>query len=303
MAHGSKTVIYAALAGNTLISITKFAAASMTGSAAMLAEGVHSLVDTGNQALLLLGLKRAKRPPSEDFPFGHGKEIYFWSFIVAILIFAAGAGVSIYEGVHRVMHPEPVTNPMINFVVLGLAVIFEGGAWFMALREFRAQQGNRGFTDAIKHSKDPTVFVVLFEDTAALLGLMVAMIGLVLATQFNLPIFDGIASIVIGLILAFTAIWLARETKSLLIGEAADPELVADVRRRAAEISEVDNVNEVLTLHMGPDYILLTLSVDFADEVKAGELEQVIESLTQEVRAAHPEIKRVFVEAESVKSA
>ena len=303
MAHGSKTVIYAALAGNTLISITKFAAASMTGSAAMLAEGVHSLVDTGNQALLLLGLKRAKRPPSEDFPFGHGKEIYFWSFIVAILIFAAGAGVSIYEGVHRVMHPEPVTNPMINFVVLGLAVIFEGGAWFMALREFRAQQGNRGFTDAIKHSKDPTVFVVLFEDTAALLGLMVAMIGLVLATQFNLPIFDGIASIVIGLILAFTAIWLARETKSLLIGEAADPELVADVRRRAAEISEVDNVNEVLTLHMGPDYILLTLSVDFADEVKAGELEQVIESLSQEVRAAHPEIKRVFVEAESVKSA
>ena len=303
MAHGSKTVIYAALAGNTLISITKFAAASMTGSAAMLAEGGHSLVDTGNQALLLLGLKRAKRPPSEDFPFGHGKEIYFWSFIVAILIFAAGAGVSIYEGVHRVMHPEPVTNPMINFVVLGLAVIFEGGAWFMALREFRAQQGNRGFTDAIKHSKDPTVFVVLFEDTAALLGLMVAMIGLVLATQFNLPIFDGIASIVIGLILAFTAIWLARETKSLLIGEAADPELVADVRRRAAEISEVDNVNEVLTLHMGPDYILLTLSVDFADEVKAGELEQVIESLTQEVRAAHPEIKRVFVEAESVKSA
>jgi cation diffusion facilitator family transporter len=302
MAHGTKTVIYAALAGNALISVTKFIAASITGSAAMFAEGIHSVVDTGNQGLLLYGIHRAKKPASERYPFGHGKEIYFWSFVVAILIFALGAGVSMYEGIHRAIHPEIVTSPIVNYIVLGAAVIFEGAAWMFAYRAFRKTQGSRTIAGAIRASKDPTTFVVLFEDSAALIGLLFAAIGLTLSQILDMPVFDGIASIAIGLILTVTAIGLAIRTKSLLIGEAADPTLVADVRRRADALSAVVTVNEVLTLHMGPHYVLLNVSVDFKDSLPAGEVEQAIDRLTREIRQAHPNIKRVFVEAESKKS-
>lgn len=299
MAHGSKLVIYAALVGNALIAVTKFIAAAMTGSAAMMAEGIHSLVDTGNQGLLLHGLRRAKRPADDQFPFGYGKEIYFWSFVVAILIFGLGAGVSIYEGVHRVMHPEVVTDPVINYIVLALAFCFEGAAWWLALREFRAHQQGRGLREAVRASKDPTTFVVLFEDTAALAGLFVAAVGLTLSQVLDMPVFDGIASIGIGCILAVTATWLAMRTKSLLIGEAANPALVADVRRRVEALSAVESVNEVLTLHMGPHQVLLNISVDMKDALPAGDIEQAIEQLTRELREAHPDITRVFIEAEA----
>jgi cation diffusion facilitator family transporter len=299
MAHGTKLVIYAALAGNALISVTKFIAASVTGSAAMMAEGIHSLVDTGNQVLLLHGMRQAKKPADARFPFGHGKEVYFWSFVVAIMVFALGSGVSIYEGVHRVVHPEVVTDPMVNYAVLALAFAFEGVAWWMAWRAFARQQQGRGIRETVRTSKDPITFVVLFEDSAALLGLVVAAIGLALSQVLDMPVFDGAASIGIGLILAFTAIWLAIRTKSLLIGEAAEPALVADVTERAAALPAVVAVNEVLTLHMGPDYVLLNISVDFADDLPAGEVEQAIETLTKEIRTSHPSIQRVFVEAES----
>ncbi len=299
MAHGTKLVIYAALAGNALISVTKFIAAAVTGSAAMMAEGIHSLVDTGNQVLLLHGMRRAKKPADAQFPFGHGKEIYFWSFVVAIMVFAIGSGVSIYEGVHRVLHPEPVTDPIVNYLVLALAFAFEGVAWWMAWRQFGRQRRGRGIAETVQTSKDPTTFVVLFEDSAALLGLLVAAVGLALSQVLSMPVFDGIASIGIGIILALTAIWLAVRTKSLLIGEAAEPAMVADVTQRAATLPAVVAVNEVLTLHMGPDYVLLNVSVDFADDLLAGEIEQTIETLTKEIRAAHPQIQRVFVEAES----
>ena len=297
MASGSKTVIYAALAGNALISVTKFIASGITGSAAMMSEGIPSLVDTGNQVLLLHGIKKAKAPADARHPLGHGKEIYFWSFVVAILIFALGSGISLYEGWHRVMHPEPVQNPMVNFVVLGLAMAFEGVAWWLAYREFRAFQGRRSLPAAIRAAKDPTTFVVLFEDTA------VAGAGLGISAGFDLPIFDGIASLGIGVILAFTAVYMAMRTKSLLIGEAAEPEIIEDVRRRAGELESIIAVNEVLTLHMGPHFILLNLSVDFNDEVKAGEVEAAIERLTREIRAEHPDVKRVFVEAERSRGA
>jgi len=299
MAHGTKFVIYAALVGNALIAITKFVAASITGSAAMMAEGIHSLVDTGNQGLLLHGMKRARKPADDRFPFGHGKEIYFWAFIVAIMIFALGSGVSIYEGVHRVMHPEPVSNPLVNYVVLGLAAVFEGFAWWFAWKEFRGQMRGRSIATTITASKDPTTFVVLFEDSAAMLGLFVAAIGLTLGEVLGMPVFDGIASIGIGLILGATAIMLAIRTKSLLIGESAEPEIVADVRTRAAALEAVVAVNEVLTLHMGPHYVLLTISVDFRDDLAAGDVEHAIDHLTQEIRAAHSDIKRVFIEAEA----
>jgi len=298
MASGSKKVIYAALLGNSLISITKFSAAGITGSSAMLSEGIHSLVDTGNQFLLLHGLKQAKKPADENFPFGHGKEVYFWSFIVAILIFALGGGISIYEGINHIRHPEPISNPMINYVVLSLALLFEGAAWFFAFREFTQAKGKWGYFEAIQRAKDPSIFVVLFEDSAAMLGLLVAFAGILLSQTTGILYFDGAASIIIGLILIGTSIWLAYETKSLLIGESADINVINDIRDIVKESSLVECVNEVLTMHMGPDFILANISVDFRDTSTADEIETVIAGIDQRVKSAHPQIKRIFIEAE-----
>jgi len=303
MASGSKTVIYAALAGNSLIAATKFAAASVTGSSAMLSEGIHSLVDTGNQVLLLFGLARSKKPPDERFPFGHGKEVYFWSFVVAILIFGLGAGISIYEGVRHLMAPEELRNPLVNYVVLGLAMAFEGGAWTIAFREFRKTKGRLGWLQAVQTSKDPTVLVVLFEDSAAMLGLLIALAGVWLTQVTGNPLYDAAASIGIGLVLAVTATWLAAETKGLLIGERARRDVVEDIRRICSALDKVERVNEVLTVHMGPEYVLATLSLEFADALTITELEQTIEDLNQRIRAAHPDVKKVFIEAESVAKA
>ena len=300
MAAGSKKVIYAALAGNSLIAATKFVAAGITGSSAMLSEGVHSLVDTGNQGLLLYGLRRARQPADERFPFGHGKEVYFWSFIVAILIFAVGAGVSIYEGVRHILDPAELRNAIVNYIVLSLAIVFEGGAWWIAFREFRAVKGPQGYLRAVRTSKDPTLFVVLFEDSAALLGLLAALAGVGLTQLTGNGLYDGLASVIIGAILGCTAIWLAYETKGLLIGERARPEVIDGIRRMAESMDIVERVNEVLTLHMGPDYVLVTLSLEFVDELTIEPLERSIESLDRRVKEAFPEVKKVFVEAESM---
>lgn len=298
MAASSKKVIYAALIGNGLIAITKFIASVLTGSSAMMSEGIHSSVDTGNQLLLLLGLKKAKKPADKHFPFGHGKEIYFWSFIVAIMIFAVGSGISIYEGIHSLMDPHPVQNPMINYIVLGLAMIFEGFALYFAWREFDKARGERGYYEAVRKEKNPTLFVVLFEDSAAMLGLIVAFIGIALGQYTGLHIFDGIASIVIGLILGFTAAWLAYETKGLLIGESADPEIVAGITNLANNYHFISDVNEVLTMHMGPNYILLNLSVNFKDKMDVSNVEENITTMTSQIKKEYPLVKRVFVEAE-----
>jgi cation diffusion facilitator family transporter len=298
-ASGSKLVIVAALIGNALISVTKFVAALITGSSAMMSEGIHSLVDCGNQALLLYGMKRAAKPADAEFPFGHGKEVYFWSFVVAILIFAVGAGVSIYEGVIHLRHPAELSNVMINYVVLGLAIVFEGVCWVLALREFTRAKGKWGYVEAVKKGKDPSIFVVLFEDSAALLGLVVALIGVVSGHLLGITWADGAASVVIGLILGGTAIWLAYETKSLLIGEAANPELVEGIRTLVNSSSEVTTVNEVLTMHMGPDFVLATLSVNFEDLVTAAELEAAVAQMDASIKEAYPTVKRVFIEGES----
>ncbi|MGE0232617.1 MAG: cation diffusion facilitator family transporter, partial [Flavobacteriaceae bacterium] len=269
-AQGSRTVIFAALAGNSLIAVTKFIAAAYTGSSAMLSEGIHSLVDTGNQGLLLYGIKRSARPPSDAHPFGHGPEIYFWSFVVAILIFAVGSGVSIYEGIAKIQEPHPIENPLINYIVLGLALVFEGGAWFIAYRAFQATRGKRGYFEAVRLSKDPTVFTVLFEDTAAMLGLIVAGAGIFAADYLALPWLDGAASIAIGLILAGTAILLAIETKGLLIGESAAPEVVKGIREIVSAASCVNAINEIRTMHQGPNEVLLAVSIDFKDGIAVG---------------------------------
>jgi len=300
MASGSKKVIYAALAGNTLIAVSKFVAASITGSSAMLSEAIHSLVDTGNQGLLLYGMKKAEKPADEDFPFGYGKEIYFWSFIVAILIFALGGGISVYEGIHHLLHPQPATSPLINYIVLGMAIVFEGVAWLFALREFKRRKGENGYIEAINQTKDPSVIVVLFEDSAAMLGLFVAFIGITLTHVTGIVYFDGTASILIGFILIGTAIWLARETKSLLIGESADPQIVQGIHEIVKDESIVEHVNEILTMHMGPDFILATLSVDFVDSATADAVEEQIAKLDLQIKGCFPKIKRVFIEAKKI---
>jgi cation diffusion facilitator family transporter len=299
MASSSKKVIYAALLGNALIAVTKFAASVLTGSSAMLAEGIHSLVDTGNQGLLLYGLHKAKKPPDENFPFGHGKEVYFWSFVVAILIFALGSGISLYEGVLHILHPEPVRNPMINYVVLGLALLFEGGAWFFAFKEFSRSKGQWTYVQAVKRGKDPTIFMVLFEDSAAVVGLIVAFSGIWLGQLTGIVYFDGIATVIIGLILGGTAVWLAYETKGLLIGERANQEVVQSIREMAGNLDGVTHVNEVLTMHMGPEFILVNISVDFQDGVKSEIIEGCVADLDEAIKAKHPLVKRVFVEAEA----
>jgi cation diffusion facilitator family transporter len=271
----------------------------MTKSSAMLSEGVHSVVDTSNQVLLLYGLRRAKQPPDAQFPFGYGKEVYFWGFVVAIMIFTVGAGVSIYKGIHHLLHPVTIQNPTLNYIVLGCALVFEGAAWYFALTEFRKAKGKWGYLEAVRRGKDPSMFVVLFEDSAAMLGILVAFVGIFLSQVTGNPLFDGIASVVIGLILAGTAAWLAYEIKGLLIGESARPELVKGVKEIAKSYPRIKHVNEVLTLHMGPEFILLNLSVDFADILSVGDIEDTISRLDRHIKQVYPKIKRVFVEAEA----
>jgi cation diffusion facilitator family transporter len=298
MAGSSKKAIYAALIGNTLISITKFSAATYTGSSAMLSEGIHSLVDTGNQILLLYGIKRSNQPADAEFPFGHGKEIYFWCFVVAMLIFALGGAMSIYQGWQHLMHPAPITNIAINYAVLGMALVFEGAALWVAFKEFNRSRGSRGILKAIRRGKDPTLFVVVFEDSAALLGLLIAMMGILLYQVTGNPAFDAAASIGIGLVLIITAYVLALESKSLLIGESADPKTVANIHQMLAIDERISAVNEVATLHMGPDYIVVTISADFVDTISGEQLETAVAELTKRIKAIDDRIRRVFIEAE-----
>ncbi len=299
MASSSKKVIYAALIGNSLIAITKFAASAVTGSSAMLAEGIHSLVDTGNQGLLLYGLHRAKRPADERYPFGYGKEIYFWSFAVAILVFALGAGISLYEGVLHILHPQPVRNPLVNYIVLGLSLVFEGGSWYVALREFTRFKGKWSYLEAVQRGKDPTIFMVLFEDSAAVLGLAVAFVGIWLGQVTGIIYFDGIATCIIGLILVGVAMCLAYETKELLIGKSASQEVVQSIRGMANQLPGVEHVNEVLTMHMGPEFILVNLSVKFENRVTSEEFERGMAKLDKDIKAKHPLVKRIFMEPEA----
>ena len=299
MEASSKKVIYAAFAGNVLIAITKFIAALITGSSAILSEGIHSVVDTGNQLLLLYGLRQSKKPADEEFPYGHGKEIYFWGFIVAILIFAVGAGLSMYEGIDHLITPTPVKSVYINYIVLGLAAIFESGSLYFAITEFSKSKGAVGYIESVHRGKDPTLFIVLFEDSAAMLGLVVAFLGILLGHMTGSPSYDGAASIVIGLILGGTAIWLAYETKGLLIGESAEKEVVEGIRQIATACKGILHVNEILTMHMGPDFILVNLSVDFLDAISAGVIESTIDTLDKQIKHAYPRVQRVFIEAEA----
>ncbi|PWW00335.1 cation diffusion facilitator family transporter [Hoeflea marina] len=292
---GPHLAIYAALAGNLLIALSKFTAAFVTGSSAMLSEGVHSTVDTANQLLLLYGLHRAAQPPDYDHPLGHGRELYFWAFIVALLVFSLGAGISFYEGVIHLMHPEPVSSFTITYVVLGLSAVFEGASLRIALREFSRQKGSNSFFSAARRSKDPTTLTVLFEDSAAMIGIGIAFAG-VLATQLTgRAEFDGAASIGIGVLLTGTALFLARETKGLLIGERASRELEDSIRDIAAAQKDVERVNEVTTVHLAPDQVVVILSIDFSDELRTAGLEVAVQDIQRTLKQAHSEILQVSV--------
>ncbi|MBL6077866.1 cation diffusion facilitator family transporter [Belnapia sp. T18] len=296
MAHGgSRRVILAALAGNLAIAATKLAAALHTGSSAMLSEAIHSAVDTGNQGLLLIGLRRAARPPSPQHPLGHGMELYFWAFVVALMIFALGGAVSIYEGWRKVVAPEPVEAVWVNFLVLGASILFEGMSLRVALREFRRSHAGEPFWEAIRASKDPGVFAVLLEDAAALAGLAIALVGLGLAAWLDLPELDGAASIGIGLLLILTAAFLANETRSLLTGEAASPRLIADVRAMLAADPRVKTVEELLTMHLGPAEVLMAVTIDLADDLPGAGVEQAARELTHRIEDRHPEVTRIFL--------
>ena len=296
----SRKVIYAALAGNLLVALTKFLAAGVTGSSAMISEGVHSLVDTGNEVLLLYGLRRAARPPDDAHPLGHGRELYFWSFIVALLIFAVGAGVSLYEGITHIFHAAPLTKPVVNYVVLALAILFESGSWWVAFREFRATKGAQGYYEAVRESKDPPGFLVLFEDSAALVGLLIALVGTAAADLLELPVLDGVASIAIGLVLAVVALFLAQESKALLIGEGASREIVASICRIAGSERGVEHANGLFTVHLGPRQVVAALSVDFADDLSARDVEDIVAKIERRIRDRHPEVISILIKPQSI---
>ena len=299
MATSSRKAIYAALVGNCLIAMTKVVAAFMTGSSAMLSEAIHSGADTGNEILLLYGLRRAEMPADNEFPFGHGKEIYFWSFVVAIVLFAGGAGLSMYKGIDQLVSPVPVKHSYVNYGVIGLALIFEGTTWYIALTEFAKSKGSWGYIQAVHRGKDPSIFVVLLEDSAAIIGLVVAFMGILLSHISGNTVYDAVAAVLIGLILAGTAILLASESKSLLIGESANKEVVRGIREIACSSKEIKRVNEVLTMHMGPDFILVNISVDFVDPILATDVEVTVAGLDRAIKRAYPKVQRIFVEVET----
>ncbi len=291
-------VLYAALLANLGIAVAKFVAAAITGSSSMLTEGVHSLVDTGNQALLLYGQGRARRPPDKNHPFGYGRELYFWAFVVAILIFGLGAGVSVYEGWKHIEAPEPLLDPLVNYIVLAIAFALEGTSWWIAMREFAAAKGELHWWQAIKESKDPATFIVLFEDSAALAGLIVAGIGVWASHHWNDARIDGWASIAIGVILAGVATLLARESKGLLIGERADPRMVADIRAQLEAEPLITAVNHVRTIHTAPDRIFVAISADFADTLPMGEAESLVEQIEHKLKAREPKISSIYIRPE-----
>jgi cation diffusion facilitator family transporter len=293
--HSSRTAVIAALIGNLLIAFTKAIAAAVSGSSAMLSEAVHSIVDSGNEILLLYGQHRAAKPPDRLHPLGYGREIYFWSFVVALLIFAFGAGVSIYEGVKHIQRPELMARPVVNYVVYAVSAVFEGTSWYFGWSAFQRVRGNKALFAAIHASKDPPSFMVLFEDSAALVGLVIAAIATALSVHFGAPWMDGAGSICIGLVLAVIAVLLARESKALLIGERAQPELSEAIRDAAEREPGVRGVEGILTSQLGPDQVIATVGLEFDDQLRTPDIERIIGHLETELRKNHPELFRVFV--------
>lgn len=300
MAGGSSAkpvTIYAAIAANFLIAVSKFIVAGITGSSAMLSEGIHSVADTGNQLLLLLGVRRSRVPPDALHPFGHGKELYFWSLVVAIVLFGVGGGMSLYEGIIHLQHPEPIENPLWSYAVLFIGVVVEGAAWLIALRAILEVRGQgQSLWQAVRTSKDPAVFTVLGEDTAALLGLLVAFLGVFLSHRLDMPALDGVASLIIGVILIVVASFLAFESRDLIIGECANPALVKGVRGVLEDEAAVERVERLLTMHLGPKDVLVAMEVRFGESLSVPEVEAAMERVEQRIHESFPIVGQIFIE-------
>src|SRR3569833_1530251 len=297
-APASRLVVHAALAGKLLVALTKFAATWWTGSSAMLSEAIHSTVDTADQVVLLYGLSRAERPPDALHTLGYGRELYFWSFIVALLMFTLGAGVTGYEGIAHIRDPHPIENAFVAYLVLAAAFVFEGTSWYFALREFKCAKGDIGYFEAMRRSKDPPTFIVLFEDSAALVGLLIAFVGTFLAQRFGMPVLDGVATLGIALVLSATALVLAVESKGLLIGEPASPDLRRAIVRTASGIGGIARAQIVFTVHMAPDQVVAARSLEFRDTMTAPDIEAAIDALEDAIQVRHPEDIAVFCKPE-----
>lgn len=302
-ASGKPIAVYGAIAANFLIAVAKFTAAFFTGSSAMVSEGVHSLVDTGNQSLILLGIHRSKKPADDQHPYGYGKELYFWALIVAVVLFSLGGGISIYEGIDHLRHPGELGDPTWNYVVLGIALVLEGAASYLALKALLAAAGEKSFWHALRSSKDPAVFTILAEDFAALAGIVVAFLGIYVGHFYGNPYLDGLASVAIGVILALTAVFLVYESRGLIIGESADIDIVRSIRALAQADPDVHEVERPLTMHLGATQVLLNMRVVFKPELGAVDLPAAIDRLEAGIRALHPQISHVFIDAGSLKTA
>lgn len=303
MAGSSKIAIYGAIAANSAIAVSKFVAAAFTGSSAMLSEGIHSLVDTFNGVLLLFGIRLSQQPPDAKHPFGYGNEVFFWSFVVAILIFALGGGIAIYEGIDHLRHPRELRNVGWNYVVLTLAMVFEGAALRIALREFKKQRGERPFFRALVDSKDSTTVAVVIEDTAALLGLLIALIAIFLGSTTGWPYWDGLGSVFIGLLLVSVSFFFAIECKALLVGEGLLEDDVERIRAILTDHPQVTRFRRPLSLYFGPNEVLVTLDVKFEAGLTSDEIESVIDSVEDRIREQIPSVNRIFIEAETIRRA
>lgn len=299
MSDANKIVVYAALFGNLAIAVVKFIAAYITNSSAMLSEAIHSVVDTLNEILLLYGIQKSNQRADAQHPFGYGRELYFWAFIVALMVFALGALVSIYQGISHIRNPEEMTSPLINYAVLSVAILCEGTSWYIAFKTFKKNKGSMGYFQAFRQSKDPTTFTVLFEDSAALIGLVIAFIGIFLAHQLDMPVLDGVASILIGIILAISALLLGRETKGLLMGEPADPKLHQNVLSIAKQDTSVLFANGVLTEQMGAHQVIALLSLEFKDNLTSNDIERCVNRIEFEIKQTHPEIVALFIKPQT----
>jgi cation diffusion facilitator family transporter len=297
------SAVWAALAGNLLVAAAKFVAAALTGSTAMLSEAVHSLVDTINELLLLYGIARSARPADREHPLGHAREVYFWSFVVALLIFTLGAGAAAYVGIHRLTDPQPIERPALVFVVLALSLVFEGASWIVGIRAFRESKRGQGWWEAFRRSKDPPAFIVVFEDSAAILGILTAVAGTTAAILTGDSRWDGIASLVIAALLSGVAALLARESKALLIGERADPQLSDAIISIAAKMPGVCNANSIATVQLAPNNIVAYLSLDFFDYMRAPDIEGAVVDLETKIRKSHPEVSALFIKPQSVQVA
>lgn len=296
----SKKSIYSALAANLLIAITKFIASHFSNSASMFAEGIHSLVDTVNQLLLLYGIKRSRKAPDARHPFGYGKELYFWSFIVSIMIFGLGGGISIYQGVIHMLHPEPLGNPTISYIVLLLSIIFEGTSMVIAIKAFNRTRGELSWWTAIIKSKDPSSFLVLFEDIAAVAGLIIVLICIFIGHHYNIPQLDGFASLLVGLLLVGVSAILARESRSLLMGESIAPETQSKITDLVQKHPAVTKVLRLLSTYQSPEEVVLVLIIAFKDNTTIVEINDIIDVIKTNIKQEFPLIRFVIIQPESL---